>query len=199
MEDHFELTTFYKYREEKKKMKIGIHAGHTTTAPGTGAVGYKTEHIENRKVLEYLKKYLSVYKGVTVIDTTNDKAKSVWHNLNAICQKSNKNRVDLELSLHMNSSTDLTANGCECYVHPSTTVENRRLARKICASLAKTCKLKNRGVKSSSGLFVLKNTKAPAILIECYFVSNYSDCKKATPQKVAIAICNALKEVMELV
>ena len=47
---------------------------------------------------------------------------------------------------------------------------------------------RNRGVKYSKGLYVLKNTKAPAMLIECCFVDDRDDVQLYDCQKMAEAI-----------
>ena len=70
-------------------IKIGLHAGHTLSGAGTGACSYVTEHMENRVILEYLKKELNQYKNVGWFDNTNDHAKSVVSNLKQICSNSN--------------------------------------------------------------------------------------------------------------
>ena len=56
---------------------------------------------------------------------------------------------------------------------------------------------KDRGVKES-GFYVLKNTKAPAILIETGFISNSTECKKLFTtdyqRTMAKAIYKGIKE-----
>ena len=60
---------------------------------------------------------------------------------------------------------------------------------------------RDRGVKQSSSLCVLKHTKAPAILIETGFISNDNECKKpfdASYQKQIVkAIIGAIDKFFE--
>lgn len=53
---------------------------------------------------------------------------------------------------------------------------------------------RNRGVKASSGLYVLNQTKAPAVLIEVCFVDDKDDADlyKKNKDAVARAILNAV-------
>ncbi|MCI8695820.1 MAG: N-acetylmuramoyl-L-alanine amidase, partial [Lachnospiraceae bacterium] len=60
-------------------------------------------------------------------------------------------------------------------------------AEKVCQAIA-GLGFRNRGVKYSKGLYVLKNTKAPAMLIECCFVDDRDDVQLYDCQKMAEAI-----------
>lgn len=66
--------------------------------------------------------------------------------------------------------------------------------------LTKNLGLKNRGVKSSDNLHVLKRTKATAILIELAFISNEKEEKmlKEKPELFANAIWEGIKIIKEL-
>ena len=56
----------------------------------------------------------------------------------------------------------------------------------------------NRGVKETDSLYVLKQTKAPAVLVECGFISNGPECRKLFTtdyqRKIAQAIYKGIKE-----
>ena len=67
------------------------------------------------------------------------------------------------------------------------------LSKRICNQLSKVG-FKNRGVKTTSGLWVLNKTVKPALLIEVCFVSDPDDAKlyKANRDKVAKAIVQAI-------
>ena len=92
-------------------IKIGIHAGHTLSGAGTGACDYVTEHVENRVILEYLKKELNQYKNVGWFDNMNDYAKSVVSDLKQICSNSNASHVDFEVSLRLSASANPKVSG----------------------------------------------------------------------------------------
>ncbi len=52
--------------------------------------------------------------------------------------------------------------------------------------------ISNRGVKYSTGLYVLRKTKAPALLVECCFVDNQNDYSHWNVEKCGDAIASAI-------
>ena len=83
------------------------------------------------------------------------------------------------------------ANGCEVYTWKGQKVKQ---AVKICENLSKLG-FKNRGVKDGSGLYVIKNTKCTAILIELCFVDNKADAelfKQVGYSNIAKALYSAI-------
>jgi len=87
---------------------------------------------------------------------------------------SNNNRADLFISIHRNSSIAPEANGVEVFVQrysPETTVS---YARNVLNQIVAVGVQNNRGV-SSDNFSVLRNTVAPAMLVELGFISNYTD------------------------
>ena len=76
------------------------------------------------------------------------------------------------------------------YVY-SPSSEARPHAEKVCQAIA-GLGFRNRGVKYSKGLYVLKNTKAPAMLIECCFVDDRDDVQLYDCQQMADAIVDGI-------
>ncbi|MFE9082161.1 N-acetylmuramoyl-L-alanine amidase C-terminal domain-containing protein, partial [Bacillus mobilis] len=66
------------------------------------------------------------------------------------------------------------------------------LAAKVSAQLSKDIGWSNRGAKKRTDLYVLNETKAPAILIELGFIDNESDMEKWDVDKIANSIVYAL-------
>lgn len=168
-------------------MKIAINAGHTLKAPGTGAVGYLVESKETRKVANELIKLLKA-KGHTVINATIDSATSTNNYLARAVYMSNKNDVDLFISIHFNAGG---GTGCEVYTWKGNKYPE---AVRTCENIAKLG-FKNRGIKDGSNLYVIKKTYAKALLIEVCFVDNVKDFNKYNCvgfKKVAEAIAKAI-------
>lgn len=161
----------------KKRLIIGIDMGHTLSGDGTGAVGcgYKEQELNRelgKKVIEYLKSL-----GHTVIDCTVDKASSNSKQLEERVKKANAYNLDLFVSIHFNAcvndqSGDGKTTGTEVLVY-SNTSKAKPQAQAIVDEIAKLG-LRNRGVKTSS-VYVLKNTKAPALLVETCFIDDRDD------------------------
>lgn len=163
-------------------MKIVINAGHTKLGKGTGASKLLNESKETRKIAYELMKLLA--------DTSHEVIPAVFdksdNNLKEAVDLSNNEKADLFISIHLNAGG---GEGVECYTWKS---QKKTQAVKICENINKLG-FKNRGVKNGSHLYVIKNTKASAILVECCFVDNEKDKKKYNAEKIAKAIYNAIK------
>lgn len=166
-------------------MRIVINAGHTKLGVGTGANGYLNESKETRKIAYEIMKLLA--------DTNHEVIPAVYdkhnNNLKAAVETANNNDANLFVSIHLNAGG---GQGCEVYTWKGQKVTQ---AVKTCENLNKLG-FKNRGVKDGSKLYVIKNTKMPAILIEVCFLDNIKDVelyKQVGYTKVAQAIYDAIK------
>jgi N-acetylmuramoyl-L-alanine amidase len=163
-------------------MKIVINAGHTKTGKGIGAFKYLNESREARRIAYHLL-YLLVGTNHEVIPAIYDVSNN---NLKEAVELSNSKAADLFISIHLNAGG---GDGVECY---SWHGEKTRAAVNICNNIA-ALGYKNRGVKDGSGLYVIKHTKAEAVLVECCFVDSKNDAEKYNAYKMAEAIYKAIK------
>lgn len=184
-------------------MKINVHAGHNADGKvACGAVGLIKESTEARKVKDEVVKQLKAL-GNTIYDCTVDNASSVSKNLNEIVNKCNAHTVDLDVSIHFNSGAkDKKGNGdtagVEVFVYKKGGTA-QEYAQKVANEISKLGFDKRSdktspvdGVKVSTGLYVLKNTKAPAMLIECCFVDDADDIKLYNYKTMAAAIVKGI-------
>ena len=165
-------------------MKICVNAGHTKLGTGTGASKYLNESTETRKVAYELMKLLADSKH-EVIPAVFDRSSN---NLKEAVTLANNEGADLFISIHLNAGG---GQGCEAYTWRGQQVAQ---AVKACSYLKKLG-FKNRGVKDGSGLYVIKNTKCTAILIEVCFVDNKADAelfKQIGYTNIAKAIYSAI-------
>lgn len=177
--------------------KYNVHGGHNSIVPGAASI--LNEVTEDRKVKN---KLISLLKsaGHTVYDCTDDSGRTSGANLANIVAKCNKHSVDLDISIHLNagrndSKGDGSTGGVEVFCYDSKT---RDVARRIANAIAAEFGYNKRsdsttpsgyaGVKYSTGLYVLRNTKSKAILIECCFVDDKDDAKVWNAEKCAAAI-----------
>lgn len=179
-------------------MKINIHAGHN--APGKiacGAVGYIDESKEARRVKERVKKKLRT-AGYKVYDCTVNNGKSQGDVLKKIVQKCNRHKVDLDISIHFNAlkieKADGKTKGTEVLLYKEGS-KATEYAEKIAQSISEKLQLTNRGIKYDSHLYFLKNTNAPALLVEVCFCDDADDVKKYDADKAAEAIIEAIESV----
>lgn len=163
-----------------------VHAGHGGVDPGAVGNGY-TEAAVARLYSNDLVKLTGA------IDATDNTATSVSDNLSKIVNNVNRHATDnsWNVSIHLNAATP-AATGVEVFYYGGD-AEGASKAAEISAKLAQVYGIPNRGAKDGSGLYVLRNTKGHALLIELGFISNSNDIKmiiERRPQAVAaIASC----------
>ncbi len=165
-------------------MKLVINAGHTKLGKGNGASKYLNESTETRKIAYELMKLLADSKH-EVIPAVFDRSTD---NLKEAVTLANNEQADLFLSIHLNAGG---GSGCEAYTWKGQQVPE---AVKMCSYLKKLG-FKNRGVKDGSNLYVIKNTRCTAILLEVCFVDNKADAelfKQVGYSNIAKAIYSAL-------
>lgn len=179
------------------KMRINIHAGHNPEGKtACGAVGLIKESTEARAVKD---KVISMLKsqGHTVYDCTVDNGTSKNDILKKIVAKCNEHEVDLDVSIHFNAGANKILNkvttGTEVFVYSSAS-KAKSYAQKVVNAIS-ALGFKNRGVKTSKTLYVLKNTKNPAMLIECCFVDDPDDVNLYNVDKMAQAIVKGITGV----
>lgn len=82
--------------------------------------------------------------------------------------------ADYFISLHTNASSLPAASGVEAFAYsePSAAFS---LGEDILRELSRTTGLKNRGMKVRPGLYVLRKTAMPAVLVELGFITNAGD------------------------
>jgi N-acetylmuramoyl-L-alanine amidase len=175
-------------------MKMGyklftVNAGHSAKAPGASGNGYK-EHEVARKIKDKVIVHLKAV-GMKAVDTTSNAATK-----NAVLAEQAKkcNALPkagrLDVSIHLNATPGGT--GCEVYYY-----SEKALADKVSAAIAAAGGFKDRNKtddKERKDFYFLKNTEAPAILIEVCFIDNKDDMKKLNSKmdEIAKAIVKAL-------
>ena len=87
---------------------------------------------------------------------------------------SNSNNADLFVSFHRNSASNPAANGVETLIYTNASNKSLQVAEAVQQALVNVGVQSNRGVKRAN-LSVLRETDAPAILIELGFINNEQD------------------------
>ncbi len=176
-------------------IKIYVDQGHNPRLYNTGAEGngYFEQDITYRigKLLEdYLlanpnfEVRLSRPNEDTLLGTSNSSS------LTARVRDAGAWGADLFVSLHTNASINPSANGAECLIYSNEAVRARELALDILDQLTLITGLRDRGIVERPGLYVLRRTAMPAVIVEMGFITNPSDADLManSPQLFALGI-----------
>lgn len=152
------------------------------------------ENTFNRAVVGYLIAELerNGFDTVNVAPEMTDTALSVR------TTRANNAGADIYISVHANAFGNgwNDANGIETLVYSVGDNEQTQLAKLVQAKLIAETGLKDRGVKERTDLAVLRDTKMPAILCECGFMTNRKEAELLRSddyrRKVAKAICQGV-------
>lgn len=178
-------------------MILNIHAGHNPDGKiACGAVGLIKESTEAR-ILKDKVVFILKQQGHTVYDCTADDGINEKDQLKKIVNKCNQHKVDLDISIHFNAGANKlpngTTTGTEVFVLSSNS-RAKSYAQNIVNSIS-SLGFKNRGVKYSTSLYVLKYTNDPAMLIEVCFVDDPDDVSIYNVDNVANAIVKGITGV----
>lgn len=175
---------------------ICIDAGHGGADPGAVNGKYQEKNAALGIALKIGDKLTQ--KGHKVVYTrSTDKVLG----LQARCDISNAARADFFVSIHCNSAENKAASGIETFKYPGVGGITQRLANNVQSSLAAHFpEEKDRGVKEAK-YYVLKNTKAPAVLIEVGFISHDETAKKlfsySYQEKLSRVILEGISKTIE--
>lgn len=155
-------------------MKIILDAGHGLNTPGKRTPDDSMREFEfNSDVAAIAKELLEAYD--LQIRFAHDPSGKVDISLSDRCKKANTWKADVYISIHANAAGSgsgwSSAEGIETYVYTNASCEALTLAANIQNQLIRETCRKNRGVKRAN-FQVLRETKMPAILVECGFMTN---------------------------
>ncbi len=166
-------------------MKFGIDSGHNCS-PDTGANGIRFEDNLTLDVGHRVATKLQALGHEVVVCKPNS-ASTVRDSLSKRCEKANDSKVDIYVAIHFNCF-NAQANGTEVFAIGN---NSSKIAKPVLDEIVKLGFF-NRGVKSGSHLFVLRNTNMPAILIEGCFIDSKKDMDLYNAEAMANAIVKGL-------
>lgn len=153
-------------------MKVVIDLGHGGHDPGAVGKGGTKESDVVLKIGKYLE---SILRDVD-IEVRFTRISDKYVSLGDRVKLANGYGADYFVSIHVNSCSDSSVRGVEVWQY-SSDEKLEQFSSGICEEIAKVLKIRNRGIKYSKSLYVLKNTLMKAALIEVDFISN-EKCEK---------------------
>ncbi len=175
-------------------MKIAVRGGHNFQATGASALIGETS--EDRKVKDSVIECLR-QEGHRVLDVTPGNCDQIT-DLRYGVNKAEEWGADLFISIHFDKAYDSYngALGTGTWIY-GTDGKAEVYARRIVNSIANGTGLKNRGVKTNSKLYELRNTSMPAVIVEVCFCEATTDVEiykakgpKLIGELIAEGICN---------
>lgn len=187
--------------KDKYNAVILLDAGHGKADPGTNGNGYIEKDINLSILLKVQSRFqndqdIKIYvTRMTDGYPTNPERAAMANQIS-----------DLFVSIHQNSaSPNPVPSGTEILYTPHSNETAGKLTSKQAADIMLehvrgAIDSKNRGVKNDPAIIVLNQTKVPAILIECGFLSNPEEAAKLGSQqyqeKIADAIALGIREIV---
>ena len=149
-------------------MRICFDYGHGGRDPGATYLG-RRESDDVLRIGAELAQYLRSC-GIIVDETrTGDRSVGLWER----GRFENKDRYDYFISFHRNAFRPEVASGVETYIYQKGSLKAYDLARSI-QQVLRQVGFRNRGIKKGN-FYVLRNTRAPALLVEIGFIDNTRD------------------------
>jgi len=148
---------------------IVLDPGHGGSDPGA-VVGSRRESADNLRLTQEVQRLLQSQGQRVVMTRSTD----VFVSLAERSAISNRNNADIFVSIHRNASTNTAANGVENFVFTTAPINTVQYAFNVLDRVVEAGVQNNRGVHRAN-FTVLRNTLAPAMLLEMGFITNVRD------------------------
>lgn len=165
--------------------RVIIDAGHGGRDKGAMWGGVRESDL-NMRVANKLE-YLLKRNGYS---TTMTRRSDVFISLSRRAAIANQYRNAIFVSIHFNATRETWVRGAETFYAGS---RGRSLATTIQQELVKDLKLRNRGVRMAR-FTVLMQTKCPAVLVECGFISNSSERRRCATSSYQSTAAQAIAD-----
>lgn len=165
-----------------KKILVALDDGHGTETAGKRSPAFSDgsvmkENEFNSKTADYLKEALERC-GFDVLMVAPEETDT---ELPTRVQRANAAKADVYISIHANAygTNWNTANGVETWIYDKIKNQSQtyRFAECIHEALVSGSGRKDRGIKRSTDLYVLKATTMHAVIVECGFMTNREECE----------------------
>lgn len=181
--------TWSRQNNSSRRYTIVIDPGHGGNDPGKIGINNVLEKDVNLAISLKLKEILEqndcrvimtreADQGLYQEGDTNKKVAD----LHARCQIINDSGADAVISIHQNSFTSESSRGAQVF-YQTTSGEGKLLAEILQEQMVSGLDPdNNRVAKANSDYYMLKNTQAPMVIVECGFLSNSREAELLTQE-----------------
>jgi N-acetylmuramoyl-L-alanine amidase len=181
------------------KYTVVLDAGHGGVDPGKVGVNDALEKDINLSIVLKLQRLLEENDVNVIMIRTDDNGlyqMSDSNKKNADLRKRveiiNTSGADIAISIHQNSFQEESSKGAQVFYH-SSSAEGKELANILQEQIKETIGDGNHRVaKANESYYMLKKTQCPLVIVECGFLSNWTEakllCDENYQEKMAWAI-----------
>ena len=177
-----------------KEMQVILDAGHGGIDVGkTGVNGEKEKDI-NLEISKKIKRFLSDSNISVKMTREGDErlADSQREDLKARTDIMNGGAL-LAVSIHQNSYRDPAVSGAQVFYYTGSE-EGRTAAGMIQAELNALAPDNEKEIRANDSYYILKNTRIPTVIVECGFLSSYTEAEKLVDDEYQNRIAEAVSE-----
>lgn len=172
-------------------IKIFIDQGHNPVNPNAGAeaFGFREQDINYEvgvRLAALLNSNPNFEARLSRNSPTEQLGTSTTTSLQTRARMANEWGADFFISLHCNASSNPEVSGSEAYVY-SLNTPAYDMATRILEGLYYLTQLPNRGVFARTGLYVLRATDMPSVLVEMGYMTNPTDIRLLTTDPESFA------------
>lgn len=182
--------------------KIYIDQGHNPVNPNAGAEGngLREQDLVQRigvELAELLESNENFEVRLSRPTADTQLGTSTGTSLAARVNEANSWGADYFISLHTNASSNAQASGSEGLAFSQSSA-GFALGEDILYWLNRETGLRNRGMASRPGLYILRRTQMPAVLIELGFITNRGDASlmQGSPELFAEGVYNGILDYL---
>ena len=178
---------------------IVLDAGHGGDDPGKIGINGALEKDINLQISSTLKTLLK-NRGYNVIMTRYDdndlsSENSKHTKVDDLAKRvsiMSQDDVSLVVSIHQNSFQNTTSCGPQVFYYEKSK-EGKALASHILNSMNNSLDISDpRTIKSNLDYYILKNSTAPAVIVECGFLSNPTETKLLSDEHYQLKLCRSI-------
>lgn len=186
---------------EEDKIVIVLDAGHGGKDPGKVGINDVLEKDINLQIAVKVKGLLERHGFSVVMTREGDESltgsnSTKREDMKARVDVINNTKPDIAVSIHQNSYSDSQVSGAQVFYF-SGSDEGKLYAETIQNELLRFDEENHRQAKANDNYYLLTNTKVPAVIVECGFLSNYEEAEKLAKEEYQEEISNVIVHGIE--